>query len=78
MSKLDERSVLRLLIKHMRLNIRPEMEFWPNYTVNLKEVFPREPEIDLIFCNNEGGRKRTPLYAAELKYFRSVVFCRLD
>ena len=72
MGKLDERSVLRLLIKHMQHSIQPKMEFWPNYTINLKKVFPREPEIDLIFCNNEDGKKKPPVFAAELKYFRSM------
>ena len=72
MEEINERKVLARLVEHLKKSLPYEIEYWKNYVLRARELFPRRPEIDLIICRKEKDVKVPPLFAAEIKYIRTT------
>jgi len=70
--KVDERKVIDLFVKFLKQRLNYDINYWKNYVLKAKEIFPRSPDIDLIICRKERGENIPPLRAFEVKYIRSA------
>lgn len=70
--EVNERKVLIRFVEYLRKSLSYEIQYWKNYVLKAKGLFPRQPEIDLIICRKKGNAKVPPLFAAEVKYIRTT------